>query len=889
MLSDENIRRLGRSVLLCTVVVAACCALVGAQNAPGKAQSPAVLEYLGDRATRMAAALPGPPADRQAWEKRREQVREDFAKVLGLPKRLPMKARVEKSVQDGGLVVEDVAYLWDERAYVSANVVRLKDAKARSPGIVVPPGWVGSLQQGLYKTFVYHMARKGYVMLFIDDPRVGKRQAVYSGLYGVASAAGTPTMGVQVFDTLRGLDYMLTRADVDPGRIGVCGLCQGSEQTWLAAGLEDRFKVAAPVCGTTTYEGWVRMPFFLKVGLSDPSPYIDNVLRYTDWNEIGACIAPRPVLIASNSGDNWWPKAGFDKVVATLKKTYALYQADERFKVVWDLRSHDMAPFIPELEAWFEKYLKPLPASGAAPLPCEEPLDPDFNMIRYFQRRIAQQAAKVPKTFDSPDAWQAYRKDILQWLRGACAVDELKHAKPSLCSSRTADGVTVEVVDLPQDGAFCCPAAIYSPLARSEVPRPAVILSLHSTACMSDAAVVAIARRLANAGFIVMLPEHASYSRSSRRYVTSPGDNFISLYGAGDTVGLPPLAMRVWDDLSCVEYLSNRDGVDRRKILLVGTDIGGVDAVLAAAMDDRAAGAASLGAITAEDWANHVAPTQHLFDRIMPYLPSLATRTDLQCFYAAVAPRPLLLVETPGRPGWPESAFQRVSAEARCVYDLTQSGKSLLRVRAQDCTDALAGRLDNEIQKHLVAVAGALLPPAPIPGQVGTKEGLKSRANVDATAGIVWVLKGLGGLAQEFTQDRLRLKSWGFFGDDADCRGRKITPLVFKKEGDGFKLTGIGTTRTNAANGPQVHDFGTVAGSDAVGKGYCFGWYTGDPAGGINAGVEEYDDNTADAATVLTLDGQTGGQKAILGKVYAVKFHLPRTYSIWAQAETAKK
>ena len=208
------------------------------------------------------------------------------------------------------------------------------------------------------------MAREGYLVLFIDDPHVGQRVAPYAGLYGAAGAAGTQVMGIQVFDTLRGLDYLLTRPDVDPERIGVAGLCQGSEQTWLAAALDDRFKIAVPVCGTTTYEEWVRMPITVPTDLSDPSPYVAGVLRSTDWHEINACIAPRPVFIASNSGDNWWPAPGYDKVITTLDRVFQMYGQPDRFRHLRELRSHSMTPFIPELAPWIDRHLRDLPASS---------------------------------------------------------------------------------------------------------------------------------------------------------------------------------------------------------------------------------------------------------------------------------------------------------------------------------------------------------------------------------------------------------------------------------------------------------------------------------------------------------------------------------------------
>ena len=97
------------------------------------------------------------------------------------------------------------------------------------------------------------MARQGITVLFIDDPRTGRRQAPNAGLYAAASAAGIQPAGIQVFDALRGLDYLLTRADVDPGKIGIAGLGAGTLQSYMAAALEPRFQFVEAVGGTTPY------------------------------------------------------------------------------------------------------------------------------------------------------------------------------------------------------------------------------------------------------------------------------------------------------------------------------------------------------------------------------------------------------------------------------------------------------------------------------------------------------------------------------------------------------------------------------------------------------------------------------------------------------------
>jgi len=117
------------------------------------------------------------------------------------------------------------------------------------------------------------------------------------------------------------------------------------------------------------------MPSETGVNLSDPSPYVAGVLRQTDWHEINACIAPRPCISRATRATTGG-RRGYDRVIATLKQAFGLYDQAQAFQHVRDLRSHSMTPFIPELAPWIERQLSQLPASSAAPAPCHEPHDP---------------------------------------------------------------------------------------------------------------------------------------------------------------------------------------------------------------------------------------------------------------------------------------------------------------------------------------------------------------------------------------------------------------------------------------------------------------------------------------------------------------------------------
>ena len=171
-----------------------------------------------------------------------------------------------------------------------------------------------------------------------------------------------------------------------------------------------------------------------------------------------------------------------------------------------------------------------------------------------------------------------------------------------------------------------------------------------------------------------------------------------------------------------------------------------------------------------------------------------------------------------------------------------------------------------------MAVARTLVPAPPQPGIVGTLEGLKSRATTDSAAGLIWIVAEMDGYDQEFSGGNYQLQTWSFFNDNGTAQqGRLATPLIFRKDGDKYLLTAIGTTRTNAGTGLQSFAFEPVQGTAEVGDGCFFGWHTGDPAGQHNPGVIEFEDAADAQMIILTADGQLGDQKLKIGNAYRAR------------------
>ena len=707
--------------------------------------------------------------------------------------REPMKAAVlfEKTID--GLVIEEVAYHLTEKAYSFGYAIHSKAPAARRPAVVVLPGRLGHYTRPGYDELVRDLAGRGYLVFFVCDPLVGKRNGPEAGLHAVGIAGGCSLKAIQLMDALRGLDYLLTRGDVDPARIGLIGIERGAAPAAQAAGADKRFQ-------------FVLTP-------QDPAA-----------GDPGKEIADR---------------------------------------------------------------LSKLPPSDAAPLPCGKPEDPDFSMFRFVRQRYVLAArTSIQSPLVNPGSWKTGREELVAYLAETCGMERIKVGPAKPLGRTNQDGLAIEMIELPLGGDWALPCLIFAPAAGGPAKRPAVLFSHDSRQCVISPEIAEAAQRLAKLGYCVILPEHVSPEPKSLRAIDEA--ELGKYHVQTDQTGRSPLVVRVVEDVVAIRHLAGRADVDPSQIIAVGQGIGALDVCLASLLESRIAGVVSLDAMTVRDWAVNVAPDEDAYAGILPYLPDMLAHADFDTFYAAIAPRPLLLAKL--KDGWPKSGFQQVTATAAAGYRLAGNDNALVVVSPREDLEEREKRSPEGTPKQLVAIARNLLPAPPTPGVIGGRDVLKPRSVIDSASGVVWVVHVLGGVEQEFVDGGYHLKTWSFVNDLGKAQeGRSVTPLIFKKEGQAYRLTGIGKTRANTGAGLQNFPFEPVAGSDAVAAGYFFGFYTGDPAGKPDGGVVPFEDGPQDRMTILTLDGALDGQKLALEKLYREQSSYPRTYSIQAVSEKPKQ
>jgi dienelactone hydrolase len=141
--------------------------------------------------------------------------------------------------------------------------------------------------------------------------------------------------GMMVYDSLRAVDYLVSRTDVDAGRIGTLGLSMGSTMAWWLAALDIRIKVCVDLLCLSDFHSFLNKPQALDG--HGVYYFVPSLLKHFDTSSINALIVPRPHLSLAGNYDGLTPPAGLDRIDAELRTVYTEANAPE----AWQLLRYD--------------------------------------------------------------------------------------------------------------------------------------------------------------------------------------------------------------------------------------------------------------------------------------------------------------------------------------------------------------------------------------------------------------------------------------------------------------------------------------------------------------------------------------------------------------------
>jgi dienelactone hydrolase len=614
-------------------------------------------EYLAAEALRLDSGFLQGIKTADDWQKLRGRLREEYLYMLGLspmPERTPLKTTVTGTLTGDGFVVEKLHFQSRPGLYVTGNLYRpatpersdpLAGARAgkeveKHPAVLYLCGHANHGRDGCkapYQSSGIWFARHGYVCLMIDTLQLGEIAGIHHGTYRESRwwwhSRGYTPAGVECWNGIRGIEYLVSRPDVDPERIAVTGISGGGAATLWVAAADDRVKVAVPVSGMSDLQCYVAGE---AINGHCDCMFLYNTFAWP-WTNIAALVAPRPMLFINSDADRLFPMDGNERIINRLEQLYSLFGAGDRVDSLVSIGGHDYRQDIRQgVYRFINTYLKndPRPVTdsevglvGDRANDSTYPIAPEKLRVWPSDADIPtdQLNTKIDELFvpmasppvPSAGEFETWRKGLLAELRRV-SFRALPEHVPAAERVSNRDG-TAELTS---------ERGIHFTLSQVRGDAPAkrlvIIVDMEATGSPAEAADALSGAATANDAVYVCRPRGVGETRWTHQNPPNYVERSLALLGRTADAG------RVCDVIAAARYLAaQKPGT---KVHLAGKAAAGVIAAYAALLEPEIAG------VTLVD-----PPASHMATGAPQFLNVLRV-CDIPDAVGMLAPRPVRLI-----------------------------------------------------------------------------------------------------------------------------------------------------------------------------------------------------------------------------------------------------
>ncbi len=508
------------------------------------------------------------PESRDAWLARVPVLKRALAKGLGLdplPPRTPLNAQVTGRAQRSFYRVENIVFESRPSFYVSANVYIPEGIELPAPAVVVAAGHAmdHGKNHALYQLGQLSLVKQGMIVLAFDPIGQGERKLPgFAHDLGYGSLlVGQTNEGRIVWDAIRAVDYLCSRADVDASRIGIAGNSGGGELVFYTMPLDERIQAGASFCFVCSYDQWIE-----KGGNHCICNHLPGITRKMEQFEIIGLNAPRAFLAGNGSEDKIFPIDGVRDTMRRAGAIYALQDAPDRLDAVEAPLPHGWSQPLREAgAAWLSHWLAGQERKDAIPeigIAAEAPDSPDLKafkggsmpdgaetVVTLNQRLARQQIRKYTAPPADLSAWETraplWREDLWEIMGGK--------PEPFEPTARTVnvfdwEGLRIEVLAIMVEPGFEIGATLAGPADESPTKSASLFVGGFESrgAAVRDGRAAAAARR----GTVLIIDPRGS-GETAR--------NLNQLVSGGIVMGRTLFAQQVWDVIQAARWLSNRN------------------------------------------------------------------------------------------------------------------------------------------------------------------------------------------------------------------------------------------------------------------------------------------------------------------------------------------
>ena len=468
-----------------------------AENVMYKSSCKLAFKQLQDRKTHIEQL-----DTRADYLERQEQVRDKLQELIGpFPQKTPLNPRITGVIKKKDFRVEKLIFESMPEYYVTAALFIPEKLKGKAPAIIYACGHTANgFRSPTYQHIAINLVKKGFVVLAFDPVGQGERLQYFDETLGKSRFGPTTEHsypGAQcyisghsptryfVWDGIRCVDYLLTRQEVDPERIGMTGRSGGGTQTAYTAAMDKRILAAAPECFITSMEYVLR-----SIGPQDAEQNLVHMIgEGLDHADLLEVRAPRPGLIISTTRD-FFSIQGARETFHETKQFYEALGAGGQIHMVEDDDVHSSTLKNREaMYAFFQEYLD----NPGSPADLEVEVFDELELqvtesgqlstslggetLYSLNRKIARNQHAKLKLLRRSEDFREHSARVADAAAGLSGFQYPEAFGKAVYSGRYVQKYyTLEKYLVTGSGDYMLPAALFKPL---EQPKDEVVLFLH--------------------------------------------------------------------------------------------------------------------------------------------------------------------------------------------------------------------------------------------------------------------------------------------------------------------------------------------------------------------------------------------------------------------------
>jgi dienelactone hydrolase len=526
---------------------------------------------------------------REDWIGRQKKVKDILMKVVGpFPEKTPLNAKVTGIVKKDGYRIEKVMYESMPDLFVTACLFIPDGIKGKNmkPAIIQVSGhgFPAFRSPGTQKQ-LYNLVKKGFIVFAIDPFGQGERIQYWDNDKKASMLGTSPTsehsyFGDQMFisgispiryfvwDGIRGVDYLLTRKEVDPERIGIFGCSGGGTQTTFISALDERIKAAVPGCYITGFRRLLE-----SIGPQDAEQNIYhgiiNGITHADLLELRA---PKPLLISSTTRD-FFSIQGAIETFSEVRSAYKAFGKEEDAGQVFDDAGHGFNRNITAIYAFFQKVFGVPGSSDEADFegfrPEELQVTPTGQLSTSaggetgFSINEKESQKLLADLKASRGNINSHMTDVVSKAKELSGFVEPSHEMKSVFRGRyQRDGYAVEMYALQGEGNYVVPLLLFVPKSGTAFPG---IIYLHPKGKIADAQPGGKIEQLVKKGYIVAAPDLIGTGEVGQENLT--GSGYVA-----NMIGRSIPGIEAGDVIRVANFLKSLNNLNANKISAIAFD-----------------------------------------------------------------------------------------------------------------------------------------------------------------------------------------------------------------------------------------------------------------------------------------------------------------------------